>query len=616
MPSLKWIGKKEIKNHHNHVEYRVIDCKETIGETDTGNLIVKGDNLLALKALLPYYAGKVKMIYIDPPYNTGNTSWVYNDAVDSPIIKKWLAKTVDITDLSRTDKWLCMIYPRLQLLKQFLREDGVIFISIDDTEIATLRMVMDEIFGKNNFISEFIWNAKQGKLGTTEGVAVGHEYILCYARNSSYFEMMKITTVNEKSKNERLRQWGQGDTREARSTMYFPLLRDTEGKISTITDEEYNRIVIDSKLKIFDDIYAQELQEFYEKKGYEVLFPIKDNGDFGRWRVGLKTARELLEQGLVFFEESNNGKIEAYRIKEAGNITTTALDSVLPPFTGKTANGTTLLKQIFEGKEVFDYPKPPSLIQYLMKMALVKDEDIVLDSFAGSGTTGHSVLEQNRIDGMSRKFILIEMEKYAKELTAERIRRVIDGYSFTGKIKKNLIEPIKLTPTKLFSEKFMKTLFEELNEFIGDAEQKGMKIEKKLKDNVLIVSSIQEVNESIEGLGGGFQYCELTEPMFDEFGLLNEHINFSMLAKHIFFTEFGVAASGSIISENNHFVGSFEKTALYLFLDKKFNRIDLKHLSHDYEKFIVYADSTSLSDEQLKQNNIVLKKLPFDVKDK
>ena len=158
MASLNWIGKKDIKNHHNHVEYRTIKCVESVGDPDSGNLIIKGDNLLALKALLPYYAGKIKTIYIDPPYNTGNTKWVYNDAVDSPIMQKWLKKTVDKEDLTRTDKWLCMMYPRLKLLHQFLREDGVIFISIDDAELHTMKFLCHEIYGAKNWIETFIWN--------------------------------------------------------------------------------------------------------------------------------------------------------------------------------------------------------------------------------------------------------------------------------------------------------------------------------------------------------------------------------------------------------------------------------------------------------------------------
>lgn len=616
MPSLNWIGKKDIKNHHNNIEYRVLDCKESFGDPENGNLIVKGDNLLGLKALLPYYAGKIKMIYIDPPYNTGNTSWVYNDSVDSPTIKKWLEKTVDINDLSRSDKWLCMLYPRMKLLEQFLSEDGVIFVSIDDAEVSRLRMLMDSVFGKNNFMANFIWNSKQGKLGTTDSVAVGHEYIVSYAKNSSVFEFMKIVTVNEKTKNERLRQWGQGDKREDRATMFYPILRDLEtSQISTIPEEEYDLILIDKANKIFDENYMQELKEKYEALGYEVIYPIKDNGGYGRWRVGLSTAKDLADQNLLFADTSNKGNREVYRIKQAGKISETAIDSVLPAFTGKTANGTSLLKQIFENTEVFDYPKPITLIQYLMKIAQVSKEDYILDSFAGSGTTGHAVIDQNAKDNGNRKFILVEMEDYAETVTKERVKRVIEGYKFSGKLKTPLIEPVKLTAAKLLNEKFMGKLMGEINQFIKQTEAEGHKVDKKLKDNVLSLESVKEITEKVEGLGGGFQYCELSEPLLDELGLLSEHVTYEMLSKHIYFTEFGTALNIDSISEENDFVGTFEDTELYIFMDKDFDLEQFERITNsEAEEYIIYVDTWSISEDLLKEHNITIKRIPSEIK--
>src|SRR5512142_1770786 len=140
MPTLDWIGKKAVVEHHKQVPFHLLRCNDSlsVGEPGSGNLLVQGDNLLALKALLPYYAGQVKCIYIDPPYNTGNENWVYNDNVNSPIIKNWLGKTVggEGEPRDRHDRWLCMMYPLLLLLKRFLRPDGSIWISMDDSEIA------------------------------------------------------------------------------------------------------------------------------------------------------------------------------------------------------------------------------------------------------------------------------------------------------------------------------------------------------------------------------------------------------------------------------------------------------------------------------------------------
>lgn len=160
MPTLQFKGKNAIWNHHLSVPYHTLESETSLDfqpEKGSGNFIVEGDNLLALKALLPQYAGKIKCIYIDPPYNTGNENWVYNDNVNSPLIQEWLGKEVGRDDLTRHDKWLCMMVPRLKLLRELLSDDGVIFVSIDDEEQHNLRLIIDEIFGLDNFISNIIW---------------------------------------------------------------------------------------------------------------------------------------------------------------------------------------------------------------------------------------------------------------------------------------------------------------------------------------------------------------------------------------------------------------------------------------------------------------------------
>jgi adenine-specific DNA-methyltransferase len=164
MPTLDWIGKKAVVNHHREVPYRLIHCDAALsaGDADAGNLLVQGDNLQALRALLPYYAGKVKCIYIDPPYNTGNEGWVYNDNVNSPQMRAWLGQVVgkEAEDLSRHDKWLCMMYPRLRLLREFLTEDGAIVISIDENEVSSLTILMDEFLGDPT-----VWGRLFGRRG-------------------------------------------------------------------------------------------------------------------------------------------------------------------------------------------------------------------------------------------------------------------------------------------------------------------------------------------------------------------------------------------------------------------------------------------------------------------
>lgn len=192
MPTLEWIGKSKVINHHQDVPFRVLERKYSFdenGQTDADNgsenMIIQGDNLEALKALLPRYERRVKCIYIDPPYNTGNEGWVYNDNVNDPKIKKWLGEVVgkEGEDLTRHDKWLCMMYPRLKLLQKLLADEGAIFISIDDNEQSNLRLICDEIFGVNNFVESIVWQ-KRTSPDARKKLSSGHEYILIYAKNS------------------------------------------------------------------------------------------------------------------------------------------------------------------------------------------------------------------------------------------------------------------------------------------------------------------------------------------------------------------------------------------------------------------------------------------------
>ena len=196
MPMLSWAGKSKVVNHHNDVPFKVLERKWAFGNggaADGGNMIIHGDNLVALKALLPKYEGRVNCIYIDPPYNTGNENWVYNDNVNDPRIKKWLNQVVgkEGEDFTRHDKWLCMMYPRLRLLQKLLAEDGYIFISISfPFEEAHLRLICDEIFSQQNFIGELTWesvtqpaNAGIARFGLQQEV----EPILCYAKNIKYY---------------------------------------------------------------------------------------------------------------------------------------------------------------------------------------------------------------------------------------------------------------------------------------------------------------------------------------------------------------------------------------------------------------------------------------------
>ena len=401
MPELHWIGKDKVINHHQDVPFRVLDRKYAYG-ADNDNMIIHGDNLDALKALLPKYEGRVKCIYIDPPYNTGNEGWVYNDNVNDPKIKKWLGEVVgrEGEDLSRHDKWLCMMYPRLKLLQRLLADDGAIFISIDDNEQANLKLICDEIFGNGNFVGQ-ICRKRPGGRQDSKHYAVNHEYVICYSKNIVEFiagkdskevgDYPKFDVGNKRYyKTQLLRKWGSNSLRENRPNLYYS-------------------ITAPDGTEVFPFLRPSDLQKLE-----------------GCWRWSASTMKKAIENNLVEFIKDDYGDWVPYeKIYASENGIET---KKFVTFLDESSNGTTAIKQIFNDT-VFDYPKSPELIDIILRMANTKNEDIILDSFAGSGTTAHAVLNMNKADGGNRKFILVEMENYAENITAERVRRVIDGYA-------------------------------------------------------------------------------------------------------------------------------------------------------------------------------------------
>jgi adenine-specific DNA-methyltransferase len=479
MPSLNWIGKEAVVKHHKEVPFRLLepDAALSCGDPESGNLIVQGDNLHALKALLPRYAGQVKCIYIDPPYNTGNEGWAYNDNVNSPEIRKWLGETVgkEGETLDRHDRWLCMMYPRLLLLKQFLREDGAIFVSIDDNEVATLRLVMDEIFGTRNLITSFIWRKVDSPNDNKVPLTPDHEYVLAYARNKDELKLAQMSApgiidaygrIDESGRRYRdrlLKKNGRNSLRRDRPTMYFPL---------TTPD------------------------------GSEV-YPTHDNGEEACWAMGLDgVARHTASDTLIWKERQRQGVQvwEPYTREFAPADPKRPYPSIwsdLPTMRQAKA----FLRDVFNTTDVFDTPKPAELLERFLQ--LINEPDaLVLDSFAGSGTTAHAVLKQNAEDGGNRRFILVEMDAHiAPKVTAERVRRVAEGYT----------------------------------------NAKG---------------------EAVAGLGGGFQFCRLSaEPLFDAEGQIREDVTFAELAKFVWFSE---TQSGYAGAADSPLLGVHEGRAIYL----------------------------------------------------
>jgi len=375
-------------------------CKEESKDWDTTeNLYIEGDNLEVLKLLQKSYHGKIKMIYIDPPYNTGK-DFVYPDDYKDPL-KNYLKMTGQVDEAGKKvstnseasgryhTNWLNMMYPRLRLARNLLRDDGVIFISIDDNEVDNLRKLCNEIFGEENFVAQFVWKSKLGKVGTTSTISSTHEYILCFAKQFTKLSFRMIEKYSEGRK-ENLRQWGQADRREDRPSMYYPI----------------------------------------EIDGVSVL-PIKDDGTEGRWRVGKETAEELKSQGCLTLVEKETG-YNIYRTFPPG-ISSIPYDTLLLDDIGTSAKGSITL-QSMDLQKYFDYPKSVDILRFFTFLCTYSN-DIILDFFSGSATTAHAVINLNAEDGGDRKFIMVQLP----EPTDEKSEAYKAGYENICEIGKERI---------------------------------------------------------------------------------------------------------------------------------------------------------------------------------
>jgi adenine specific DNA methylase Mod len=386
MPVLDWIGKKSVVNHHREVAYRLVHCDKakSAGDPEAGNLLVQGDNLEALKALLPYYAGKVKCIYIDPPYNTGNEGWVYNDNVSSPEIRAWLGRVVgrEAEDLSRHDKWLCMMYPRLRLLREFLSEDGSIWVSIDDEEGHYCKVLLDEIFGRLNFVATVIWQKADSPRNSARQFSDDHDYILVYAKDTGW-------------KPNRLPRT------EAANAIYDNPDDDERGDW------------------LPGDPFAGKP---YSKGTYVITGPT--GREFrpppGRyWRVSEENFWDLDKNGRIWWGPNKDARPSIKRyLSEVSDLVARTFWSKDDVGSNRTSKNE--MRALFPGKATFETPKPEALIERILRIATVPG-DYVLDSFLGSGTTA-AVAHK-----MGRAWIGVEMGEHAATYCAPRLSKVIEG---------------------------------------------------------------------------------------------------------------------------------------------------------------------------------------------
>ncbi|CAH8285893.1 adenine-specific DNA-methyltransferase [Mariniflexile fucanivorans] len=557
MPTLNWIGKDKVINHHQDVPFRVLEHKygftakdgQINAQTESGNKIVHGDNLEALKSLLPEYEGKIKCIYIDPPYNTGNESWVYNDNVNHPKIKKWLGEVVgkDGEDLTRHDKWLCMMYPRLQLLHKLLADDGAIFISIDDNEQANLKLICDEIFGVRNFLGLITRKQSSGSKNDTGSnkVITTADYILPYKKNTFEFHPYQIKNnkkFNLKDKDgffsiRALEMQGGGDTLPQRTKMGYSVFYNQKSKEV--------RILFDYNLEN-QPVYEEANIKFLEK-GFKCYRPRKRGNEYGIWRWGSETFLERFNKNLVHFDK---GRV--YMKERAVDYVNKYPEALLDEFLN--TQGTNELKEIFDTKK-FDFPKPSELVKFIGTVSTDKNS-IILDSFAGSGTTAHAVLNLNKQDGGNRKFILIEMEDYANDITAERVKRVAKGYG---------------------------------------------------KDT-----------KKVDGTGGAFDFYELGLPLFGADQNLNEEVGIQKIREYIWFSETRTTyAQPKENTDSNYLLGKKDDAVYYFIYEKnQLTTLDfdaLEFIKTKGEQYIIYADNCLLPKEFMSKNNIIFKKIPRDI---
>ena len=390
MPKLMWTGREKVINHHKNVSFKFLDFKYNFGGT-SDNKIIHGDNLEVLKALLPRYEGRIKCIYIDPPYNTGNEGWVYNDNVNDPQIKKWLNQVVgkEGEDFNRHDKWLCMMYPRLRLMQKLLSDDGAIFISIDDNEQANLKLICDEIFGRQNFLAQVVWERAYAPVNLKKHFSESHDYIICYAKNLPQLVchgLPRNIEANSKYKNP------DNDPRGVWKSDNFSVGPAVEKNIYEITTPSGRKVLPPS--------------------GYS-------------WRLSIERFEEFLADNRIWFgkDGDNVPSIKRFLSEVKQGITPMTIWKYTE--VGHSQDATQELKDIFNGKAVFTYPKSVALIKRCFELYSDKDS-IILDAFAGSGTTAHAVINLNQQDSGNRKFILIESMDYCETITAERVRR-IDG---------------------------------------------------------------------------------------------------------------------------------------------------------------------------------------------
>ncbi len=596
MPELFFKGKEYVYNHHLTVPYRplIAQPEKSIGPADlAGNLIIHGDNLHALKSLLPRYAGKVDLIFIDPPYNTGNENWSYNDNVNSPIMREWLkSNPVNSEDMLRHDKWLCMMWPRLTLLRELLSERGVMAVFIGNDELHQLRAILDEVFGADKFVACLVWKSRAKPSNTGQAQVkpqMDAEFVLLYGSGDG----------------SRFNKVVSGESRS------YPH-SDSDGTYRLQTILKSNR-----------GENARESMRF-PIAGYT---PPPEQ----RWQGGEEFITKLYKKNCLEFKDGTPFR-KCYEHEE---------DDEHRPFycfvnrdlSGTSEGGKSLLNQILGNQHGFDTVKPIEMVDYLMTH-MAKENSLVLDSFAGSGTAAHAVLKANNKDGGRRTFILVEGEDYADRITAERVRRVIGGYAYVGTRREELLRE-KVTWSKLQKSAALLEQVDTIRQREGFAERPDLaqmpadkrrfdKVNVKINDGVLQVEGEKKISERVDGLGGEFTFCTLGAPIDAEKILAGKQLpDYASLAAWLFYTATGGTLAKSTIKEKDFFLGEAQDRYVWLiykpdlgFLKSPDAALTLSFArklreKHSDQRHLVFAPAKFLSNKQLLEFGVEFAPLPF-----
>ena len=587
MPTLQFKGKAVIWNHHMSVPYHTVESVPGLNsstENPNRHLIVEGDNLVTLKALLPEFGNSVKCVYIDPPYNTGKEHWIYNDAANSPLIQEWLGKEISQEDLTKHDKWLCMMTPRLKLLYEFLTEDGAIVVHIDEHEISSLRQLLIEVFGEENEIGTIVWDKGNPK-GDSTTIAVEHEYIVVFAKNKEMF----------KAKNNLTRPKRNAQKMLDKAKKLFSLL----GKVELPDDlkdiaKKYNlpqesieafkemktleciNEQFDSWLKKQNFSNGEKAYKFIDEQGRvyrgvsmawpnkkkapdEYFIPLKhpvtgkacpvpERG----WRNPPGTMNELLQKGLILFGEDEKKQPERKYLLEEN------MDENIPSILFFGGSDDTLFKKL---DIEFDNPKPFQFAKELLSY-FTDENSIILDSYAGSGTTAHAVMELNREDGGNRRYVLVQMaensekdleKNICKDITRERVARTIDMFEYSE----------------------------------------------------------------------GFNYLRVGQALDAETLLNGELPSYGTFAQYVYYLATGEHIADSAIDEQAHFVGTNNNQDIYLIysdnismlqsLALNFDKAEKMRIHSGEKRLTVYAPACFLDDEYLQEKNIEFVSIPYSL---